>query len=62
MSGIDPEHAGHGGSACPVCGTSAQLPPDAQLGEVIYCVYCGVELEIVSIDPVWLELYEEEEK
>jgi len=48
--------------ACPACGARATLPEDVVLGEIVWCDDCGAELEVVSTEPVRLELFEEEEK
>lgn len=47
---------------CPECNSPVSVPEDAVAGEMIFCDACGVELELVSRDPVVLELFEEEEK
>lgn len=47
---------------CPACGDDVGMPDDAVLGEVIWCYSCGVELEVVSLDPPRVVLFEEEEK
>ena len=47
---------------CPACGTPVPVPPDAVLGEAVWCPSCGVELEVVSTRPLQLLPYEEEEK
>jgi lysine biosynthesis protein LysW len=38
------------------------IPPDAVLGEALWCGACGVELEVISTRPPRLLPYEEEEK
>jgi lysine biosynthesis protein LysW len=38
------------------------LPADVELGEILYCGHCGAEVEIISRDPLRLDLFEEEEK
>ena len=48
--------------SCPECGGPVEIPQDAAVGELIVCPTCGVELELVSKDPVGVELFEEEEK
>jgi lysine biosynthesis protein LysW len=47
---------------CPACGKELLLEPDVVLGEVVWCDHCGVELEIVSLQPIRVDLFEEEEK
>jgi|GEM_PF-1238031 alpha-aminoadipate carrier protein LysW len=48
--------------ACPACGVKVTLEPDVVLGEVVWCANCGAELEVVSLDPIRVDLFEEEEK
>jgi lysine biosynthesis protein LysW len=38
------------------------LPEDVVLGEVVWCFSCGIELEVVSLEPLRVVLFEEEEK
>lgn len=46
---------------CPEC--HAVIRDDNyDIGEVIECPECGVELEVVGVDPLDLEVFEEEEK
>ncbi len=47
---------------CPECGTAVATPDDAAPGELLICDHCGVELEVVSLGPVTVQVYEEEEK
>ncbi len=47
---------------CPECGGPVEVPADALPGELLVCDACGVELELVSTDPVALAVFEEEEK
>jgi alpha-aminoadipate carrier protein LysW len=49
-------------AACPACGAAVDLPEDPVLGEVIWCDGCGAELEIMALEPLRVELFEEEEK
>ena len=46
---------------CPEC--AAIIEDDGfEVGEIIECPECGVELEVMSLSPLELELFEEEEK
>ena len=36
--------------------------PDPRLGEVLVCAGCGADLEVISLDPLTFEVYEQEEK
>ena len=47
---------------CPVCGADVELNDDAVQGELITCPECGVELEIVSLDPAELAEAPQEEE
>ncbi len=40
---------------CPECGANVAIPADAMENELISCPDCGVELEIISLDPLELE-------
>lgn len=46
---------------CPECHAVVR-DDDYEIGEVIECPDCGVELEVVGVDPLDLEVFEEEEK
>ena len=41
---------------CPECGAQVNLPADVMQGEILTCGDCGVELEVVAINPVRLDL------
>jgi alpha-aminoadipate carrier protein LysW len=43
-------------STCPECGAEVIVPTNAIQHELIPCPDCGTELEIVSLDPLALEL------
>ena len=49
-------------SQCPLCRGEVELPGNIELSEVLPCPDCDAELEVVSISPVMLEPFEEEEK
>jgi len=46
---------------CPECGGQIEMT-DVVEGEIVQCGDCGAELEVVSLDPVTLELAPEEEE
>ena len=49
-------------ATCPVCEGSFHLDVDEiEEGDLVSCDECGVELEVVSTDPLDLEAVEEEE-
>ncbi len=39
-------------SECPVCGADVELASDAVVGELLSCDDCGIELEILKLEPV----------
>ncbi|MEE2827855.1 MAG: lysine biosynthesis protein LysW [Myxococcota bacterium] len=47
---------------CPECSTQVDVPEDLLEGELLICDHCGVELEVLSVDPLQLAIFEEEEK
>lgn len=47
---------------CPECAADVVLPDDVMKGEIVQCAECGVELEVVSVDPPAVELAPEEEE
>jgi len=47
---------------CPECAAELDLAPDVEEGEIIVCPDCGVELEVVSLQPITLELAPEVEE
>lgn len=64
MNGEDyqPDPGDEPREVCPACGQPVPLPQDPVLGEVVWCDHCGAELELVSTEPLRLDLFEEEEK
>lgn len=47
---------------CIECNADIELPEDMECGEIIECGNCGVELEIISVKPLKIRIFEEEEK
>ena len=47
---------------CPECAADVALPDDVMEGEIVQCAECGVELEVISLDPPELDLAPEEEE
>ncbi len=47
---------------CPECGSEVALPTDVVENEILECAACGVELEVVSVQPLKVELAPEEEE
>jgi len=46
---------------CPECDAEIQLK-DVLQGEIVVCPECGVDLEVVSVEPLQLELAPMEEE
>lgn len=49
-------------SNCPECGSALEMGSDLMAHEIIDCPSCGVELEVLSLDPIKVELAPEEEE
>jgi alpha-aminoadipate carrier protein LysW len=49
-------------SNCPECAATIPLADDLIKGEILQCPDCGVELEVMSLDPLTLEMAPEEEE
>jgi len=47
---------------CPVCAASVELPSDVEVGEILECPECGVELEVINVEPPELEEAPQEEE
>ena len=47
---------------CPECDAEVAIPTDAMENELVSCPDCGTELEIMSLDPIALELAPEVEE
>lgn len=47
---------------CPECAAEVTLPDDVMENEIVQCAECGMELEVVSLDPPSLNLAPEEEE
>ena len=45
---------------CPECDADVHVDTDVDKGEMVDCEECGTRLEIVGLDPVELDLVEEE--
>lgn len=41
---------------CPECEAEITLPDSTEVGEIIVCSDCGVDLEVTSLDPATVEL------
>ena len=47
---------------CPECDAEITIPTGAMENELIACAECGAELEIISLDPLELDLAPEVEE
>lgn len=47
---------------CPECDAKISLPKGTVEGEIVSCPDCGAELEVVSTNPLALDLAPEEEE
>ncbi len=47
-------------ATCPECSESVHVDAEADKGDTIVCDDCGVELEIVGLDPIELDLVEDD--
>ena len=46
---------------CPECSEDVYVDADSEQGEVVSCDECGVDLEVVGLDPFELDVYEEKD-
>jgi alpha-aminoadipate carrier protein LysW len=47
---------------CVECAGPVELPPEVVQNEILICPECGVELEVISLEPLRLELAPEVEE
>lgn len=47
---------------CPECVAELSLADDVMLSEIFSCEECGCELEVISLDPLELEMAPEEDE
>jgi alpha-aminoadipate/glutamate carrier protein LysW len=47
---------------CPECAADLVLEAEAEVGEIIVCSDCGVDLELTSLEPAEVELAPMEEE
>ncbi len=48
--------------SCPECVADIELEADTELNEIIVCPDCGVDLEVISLEPPAVELAPMEEE
>jgi len=46
---------------CPECEAEVHVDTDADKGDIISCEECETDLEVVGLDPVELDIVEEED-
>jgi alpha-aminoadipate carrier protein LysW len=46
---------------CPECDAEVHVDSDADKGDSVLCEECGIELEVVGLDPLELDIAEEED-
>ncbi len=46
-------------TACPECSEDVYVDADSEQGDVVSCDECGTDLEIVGLDPIELDIHEE---
>jgi len=46
---------------CPECDADVHVDVDVDKGESVSCEECGAELEVVGLDPLELDIAEEED-
>ena len=47
---------------CPECNATVSFSDEPMNGEIIECPECGMELEVIGVDPLTLELAPEVEE
>lgn len=47
---------------CPECGAQVDVPDEIMVDEIVECPECAVELQVASLTPLALAVYEEAEK
>ncbi len=45
---------------CPECDADVHVDTDADKSDIVSCEECGTDLEVVGLDPVELDIVEEE--
>ena len=47
---------------CPECAAEIKLDEGTEIGEIIVCSDCGVDLEVIALDPATVQLAPREEE
>ena len=48
--------------ACPECDAKVELAAGTEIGEILVCSDCGVDLEVTSLEPAKVQLAPREEE
>lgn len=48
-------------TACPECSEDVYVDADSEQGDIVSCDECATDLEIVGLDPIELDVHEEED-
>ena len=46
---------------CPECDEDVYVDADSEQGDIVSCDECGIDLEVVGLDPFELDVYHEKE-
>ncbi len=46
-------------TSCPECSEDVYVDAESEQGDVVSCEECGSELEVVGLDPLEVDLHEE---
>jgi len=46
-------------TACPECSEDVYVDADSEQGDVVSCDECGTDLEVVGLDPIELDIHED---
>ncbi len=47
-------------TACPECSEDVYVDADSEQGDVVSCDECGTDLEVVGLDPIELDIHEDD--
>lgn len=47
-------------SVCPECSEDVYVDAESEQGDVVSCEECGTDLEVVGLDPLELDIYDED--
>ena len=48
-------------TTCPECSEEVYVDADSEQGDVISCDECGTDLEIVGLDPIELDVHDDDD-